>query len=56
MVDISERKQIEQRVTAHDGFLQTITDRIPVELAYFDKDLNCRFANRAHADTLRQPA
>ena len=49
LVDITERKQIEQRVTAHDGFLQTITDRIPVELAYYDKDLVCRFANRAHA-------
>ena len=31
------------------GILQTITDRIPVELAYYDKDLYCRFANRAHA-------
>ena len=50
VVDLSERKGIEQRVAAHDGFLQTITDRIPVELAYFDKDLNCRFANRAHAE------
>lgn len=56
VVDVSERKRIEQRVTAHDGFLQTITDRIPVELAYFDKDLNCRFANRAHAERYgRQP-
>jgi PAS domain S-box-containing protein len=49
VVDISERKLDEQRVTAQDGFLQTITDRIPVELAYYDKDLICRFANRAHA-------
>ena len=49
VLDISERKRIEQRVAAHDGFLQTITDRIPVELAYYDKDLMCRFANRAHA-------
>ncbi|WP_197508903.1 PAS domain-containing sensor histidine kinase [Hydrogenophaga crassostreae] len=56
VVDISERKNTEQRVAAHDGFLQTITDRIPVELAYFDKDLNCRFANRAHAARYgRQP-
>jgi PAS domain S-box-containing protein len=56
VVDISARKQVEQRVAAHDGFLQTITDRIPVELAYYDKDLNCRFANRAHAERHgRQP-
>jgi PAS domain S-box-containing protein len=49
VVDISDRLLREQRVAAHDGFLQTITDRIPVELAYYDKDLICRFANRAHA-------
>jgi PAS domain S-box-containing protein len=49
VIDISERKQNEQRVNANDGLLQTITDRIPVELAYYDKDLICRFANRAHA-------
>lgn len=49
VVDISDRKQGEQRMVAHNGFLQTITDRIPVELAYYDKDLICRFANRAHA-------
>jgi PAS domain S-box-containing protein len=49
LMDISEHKQMAQRVAADDGFLQTITDRIPVELAYYDKDLICRFANRAHA-------
>ena len=49
LVDISERKAAEQRVAAHDGFLQTITDRIPARLAYYDKDLICRFANTAHA-------
>ncbi|OGB16923.1 MAG: hypothetical protein A2W72_05285 [Burkholderiales bacterium RIFCSPLOWO2_12_67_14] len=49
LVDISERKAAEQRVAAHDGFLQTITDRIPARLAYYDKDLICRFANFAHA-------
>ncbi|HEY9095721.1 MAG TPA: PAS domain S-box protein, partial [Hydrogenophaga sp.] len=49
VVDINQRKETEQRLNAHDGFLQTIADRIPVELAYYDKDLNCRFANRAHA-------
>ncbi|MBS3997003.1 MAG: PAS domain S-box protein [Hydrogenophaga sp.] len=49
VVDISERKAAEQRIAAHDGFLQTITDRIPARLAYYDKDLICRFANSAHA-------
>jgi PAS domain S-box-containing protein len=49
VVDISERKQAERRLSAHESFLQTITDRIPVHLAYYDKDLVCRFVNRAHA-------
>ncbi len=49
VVDISERKATEQRLSAHEGFLQTITDRIPVHLAYYDKDLVCRFVNTAHA-------
>lgn len=49
VVDISERKRAERRLSAHESFLQTITDRIPVHLAYYDKDLVCRFVNRAHA-------
>lgn len=49
VVDISERKAAERRLSAHESFLETITDRIPVHLAYYDKDLVCRFVNRAHA-------
>jgi PAS domain S-box-containing protein len=56
VLDLGQRRTTDQNPTTHDGFLQTITDRIPVELAYFDKDLNCQFANRAHADRYgRQP-
>jgi PAS domain S-box-containing protein len=50
VVDISERRAAEDRLAAHGGFLQTITDRIPARLAYYDKDLICRFANSAHAN------
>jgi len=49
LVDLSERIAAERQLVAHDGFLQAITDRIPVRLAYYDKDLICRFANAAHA-------
>lgn len=49
ITDISERKAAEQRLAAHDTFLRSITDRIPTHLAYYDKDLICRFANTAHA-------
>jgi PAS domain S-box-containing protein len=50
VTDISERKAAEQRLAAHDAFLRSITDRIPSHLAYYDKDLICRFANTAHAE------
>ncbi len=48
--DIGERQAAEQRLSAHGGFLQSITDRIPARLAYYDKDLVCRFSNSAHAN------
>ena len=32
-----------------DSLLLSITDRIPARLAYYDKNLICRFANQAHA-------
>ena len=34
---------------ATEAMLRSITDRIPARLAYYDKDLVCRFANAAHA-------
>jgi PAS domain S-box-containing protein len=32
-----------------DAILRSITNRIPARLAYYDKNLVCRFANHAHA-------
>ncbi|MDP3836168.1 MAG: PAS domain S-box protein [Hydrogenophaga sp.] len=32
-----------------DSLLRSITNRIPARLAYYDKNLICRFANQAHA-------
>ncbi len=34
---------------ASESLLRSITDRIPTRLAYYDKDLICRFANQAQA-------
>jgi PAS domain S-box-containing protein len=48
--DIGARRAVEERLAAQDVLLQTITDRIPARLAYYDKDLICRFANSAHAN------
>ena len=48
--DIGERRAAEERLTAQDVLLRSVTDRIPARLAYYDKDLICRFANSAHAN------
>jgi PAS domain S-box-containing protein len=51
--DTGELKAVQSRLEENDGFLQSITDRIPARLAYYDKHLNCRFANKAQADRYR---
>lgn len=38
-----------QTTAPQDSLLRSITDRIPARLAYYDKNLICRFANQAHA-------
>jgi PAS domain S-box-containing protein len=48
--DISARREAEEKLATHHSFVQAITDRIPARLAYYDKDLVCRFANAAHAN------
>ena len=50
LTDVGERRVTENRLAAQLAFLQNITDRTPARLVYYDKDLVCRFANRAQAD------
>ncbi|MCU0941200.1 MAG: PAS domain S-box protein [Hydrogenophaga sp.] len=49
-IDVSERDQIEHQLVARLRLLQAITDRTPSRLAYYDKDLVCRFCNAAYAE------
>jgi len=49
LTDVGERRVVENRLTSQLAFLQNITDRTPARLVYYDKDLICRFANRAQA-------
>ncbi len=35
---------------APESLLRSITDRIPARVTYYDRDLVCRFANRAQAE------
>ncbi|MFN3738791.1 PAS domain S-box protein [Hydrogenophaga sp.] len=49
VVDITQRKVAEEALAAQTRFLKTITDTVPVQLAYFDRELICRFANASYA-------
>ena len=49
LTDITERKAAEQALQAQRNFLQTITNSVPVQLAFFDSQLTCRFANASYA-------
>lgn len=49
LVDISARKAAERALQTQGSFLQTVTNSIPVQIAFFDRDLICRFANASYA-------
>lgn len=49
LLDITERKAAENALAAQGNFLQAITNSVPVQLAFFDRDLICRFANASYA-------
>jgi PAS domain S-box-containing protein len=55
LVDISARHRAEQALSAQRAFLQTITDSVPVQMAFYDRDLICRFANASYARWLNLP-
>jgi len=56
VLDVSARQRIEHKLVARLRLLQTLTDRTPSRLAYFDKDLICRFCNAAYAEGYGLPA
>jgi PAS domain S-box-containing protein len=47
-VDITERKRQEEALARSERFVHAITDSLPGLVAYWDKELRCRFANRAY--------
>lgn len=55
LVDISARHRAEQALSAQRAFLQAITDNVPVQMAFYDRDLICQFANASYARWLNAP-
>jgi PAS domain S-box-containing protein len=49
LVDMSARKLAEHALQAQRNFLQTVTNSVPVQLAFYDRNLVCRFANASYA-------
>ena len=50
LLDISERKRIEAALRASDLELRTIADSLPFLIAFLDRELIYRFANRAYEE------
>lgn len=49
LIDITARKKAEEALAVQTRFLQAVTDTVPVQLAYYDRDLVCRQANASYA-------
>ncbi len=55
VVDIHARQAAERALAAQRALLQTITDSVPVQMAFYDRDLICQFANASYARWLNLP-
>lgn len=53
--DITERRELQNRVEESERFLQKITDALPVRISYLDSDLRYRFVNDAHCRRFGRP-
>ncbi|GGB18409.1 two-component system sensor histidine kinase/response regulator [Sphingomonas metalli] len=52
VIDNSARVKAEQEAGRREAEMRLLTNALPVMIAYFDRDLVCRFANTALADFL----
>ncbi|WP_374568028.1 PAS domain-containing protein [Ideonella sp.] len=46
--DVTQRRELEQRLEAREQFIRKIADNVPVRIAYFGPDQRFQFVNRAH--------
>ena len=48
VLDLTERRAQEQKLGDNERFLRALTDNIPGMVGYWDRELRCRYANRAY--------
>ncbi|MBK9990426.1 MAG: PAS domain S-box protein [Verrucomicrobia bacterium] len=48
--DITERKRAEENAARSERLIRTVTDGLPGQVAYWNADLRCTFANRAYCE------
>ncbi len=53
--DISERRQLQQRLADGERFVRQVTDSLPMRIAYIDRDLRFRFVNQVHCERFGRP-
>lgn len=53
--DVTQRKELEQRLEASERFIRKIADNVPVRIAYVGRDGRYQFVNRAHAQRFGRP-
>lgn len=50
LLDVSERKQAQEKLVASEHFLRIMTDQLPGMVGYWDTELHCGFANKAYQE------
>jgi len=53
--DVSERRQLLQRLADNERFVRQVTDALPLRISYLDSDLRFQFVNRAHCERFERP-
>lgn len=53
--DITERRQLQDRVESSERFLRRVADSVPLRIAYLDLESRYRFLNEAHCQRFGRP-
>ena len=54
-VDATDRIAAQEALRASEDLMRVVTDNIPGRVAYWDRDLRCRFVNRKYCESVGRP-